>query len=140
MIATMKGNLEFYDAIYRDGNQYEVPMVMELHGNMWKCKADIVCDDMIIDIKTTSDINAFRWSAKKYNYDSQSYIYQQMFGKPLVFYVIDKGTNMLGIFEPSEEFVENGRIKVLEATAVYEQFFGKNAWDNIETYIVRDEL
>lgn len=140
LIDTMKGNLEFYDAIYRDGNQYEVPMVGEIFGHMWKGKADIICDDMIIDIKTTSNINDFRWSAKKYNYDSQAYIYQELFGKPLVFYVIDKSTGMMGIFEPSEDFIENGRSKVLEAISVYERFFSPTAWDNIDTYVIREEL
>ena len=50
---------------------YEVPMVTELFGNKWKGKADIVNHEekLIIDLKTTADIEKFQWSASKYNYE-----------------------------------------------------------------------
>ena len=49
--------------------EYEVPMITELFGNKWKGKADIVNHDekLIIDLKTTADIDKFQWSASKYN-------------------------------------------------------------------------
>ena len=57
--------------------EYEVPGVTEIFGNNWKGKADIVNHDerLVIDLKTTSDIDRFKWSASKFNYDSQAYIY-----------------------------------------------------------------
>jgi hypothetical protein len=140
LVDVMMGNMDFYDDIRNEGNEYEVPAVGEIEGKMWKGKADIVHPDMLIDIKTTSKISEFKWSARKYNYDSQCYIYQQLFGKPLVFYVIDKTNNMLGIFRPTEEFVKGGRDKVKRAVDVYDKFFGDNPTDDISFYYVEDYL
>lgn len=140
LVDVMMGNMDFYDDIRNDGNEYEVPAVGEIEGLMWKGKADIVHPEMLIDIKTTSKISEFKWSARKYNYDSQCYIYQQLFGKPLVFYVIDKTNEMLGIFRPTEEFVKGGRDKVKRAVEVYHKFFSDDATDDINFYYVEDYL
>lgn len=140
MVRVIKSNFFFYDNIYRDGNVYEEPAIMELFGHKFKGKADIVTDEIVIDIKTTSKISDFRWSAKKYNYDSQAYLYSQFFGKPLVFYVIDKTTHELGVFEPTEEFLLGGREKVLRAIEVYEKFFGDSPKEDINNFFIREDL
>jgi hypothetical protein len=140
LVTTMMANVDFYDDIRHDENQYEVPAVGEIEGVMWKGKADIVHPDMIIDLKTTSNIDDFKWSARKYNYDSQCYIYQQLFCKPLVFYVIDKTSNMLGIFRPTEEFIRGGADKVRRAVDVYNKFFGDNSTEDINYFYVEDYL
>jgi len=138
--SVMKSNFQFYNDIYRDGNLYEEPIIGEIKGLQWKAKADIVTSDCIIDLKTTSDINKFRWSAKSYNYDSQCYIYQQLFGKPLYFYVIDKESEQLGLFRPSEEFVKGGEAKVERAMEVYYRYFGANPTDDIDNYFINETL
>lgn len=140
LVSIIKGNIAFYDEIYRAGNEFEVPAVAEIQGMMWKGKADIVTDDSVIDLKTTSDIHKFKYSAKSYNYDSQCYIYQQLFGKPLVFYVIDKGTGVLGIFRPTEDFVKGGEIKVGKAIEVYNKYFSSNPTDDIVNYYIDEYL
>lgn len=140
LVSIMKGNITFFEEIYKDGNQYEVPNVGEIQGMMWKGKADIVTDTMVIDLKTTSDINKFRYSAKSYNYDSQCYIYQMLFGKPLVFYVVDKLTGQLGVFKPTDEFVGGGAIKVGRAIEVYNKYFSKNPSDDIANYFIEENL
>lgn len=140
LVSIIKGNFKFYEDIYADGNVYEEPATMELFGLPFKGKCDIICKDFLIDIKTTSDIDDFRWSARKYNYDSQSYIYQQLFNKPLIFYVICKKSHRLGIFTPSEDFILGGRTKVLQAVEVYNKFFGKNKTEDISNFIVEEEL
>lgn len=139
-VDNMIQNFEFFEGIREDGNQYEVPAIKEIKGKMWKGKADIVCKDILIDLKTTSNINDFKWSASKYNYDSQCYIYQKLFGKPLVFYVVDKTNGRLGIFKPTEEFIKRGEDKVERAIDVYEKFFGQNATEKIETYFINEYL
>lgn len=136
----MISNVDFYEQIRNEGNEYEVPAVGEIEGLMWKGKADIVHPDMLIDIKTTSSIADFKYSARKYNYDSQCYIYQELFGKPLVFFVIDKTSEMLGVFRPTEEFVKGGRDKVRRAVDVYNKFFSKDATDDIDYYYVEEYL
>jgi len=129
-----------FDKMTEETNQYEQPAIGNIKGMQWKGKADILCDDCIIDLKTTSNINDFKWSARKYNYDSQCYIYQQLFGRPLVFYVIDKNTKMLGVYEPSDEFVHYGEMKVEKAIEVYNKFFGDNPTEDINSFIIEETL
>ena len=104
-----------------DNVEYEVPGIQEIHGEMWKGKADIINHDekLIIDLKTTGDIDKFQFSAKKFNYDSQAYLYQELFGYEMVFVAIDKKTLQLGIYDCSNTFLEKGRDKVVEAIAQY---------------------
>ena len=136
----MKSNMIMFESIYQEGNLYEEPAIENIGGLMWKGKADIVCSDKLIDIKTTSSIQDFNWSAKKYNYDSQAWVYQQLFGKPLVFYVIDKTRDQLGIFTPSESFLERGKEKVFQAIEVYLKFYAENATEDVDQYIIHEEL
>ena len=140
LVSSIKGNIAFYDEIYRTGNQYEVPEFGEIHGRLWKGKADIVTEDCIIDLKTTSDIASFKWSARKYNYDSQCYIYQALFGKPLVFYVADKETHQLGIFRPTESFVKGGEQKVIRAIEAWKKYFGPDAAEDVDNHYIDEYL
>ena len=140
LVNVMMTNFELYEQIYLNDNVFEVPGVQQFNGVWWKGKADIISKDCIIDLKTTSNNKEFRFSAKKYNYDSQCYIYQNIFGKPLVFYAIDKKSAQVGIYESSDAFVRGGEEKVERALEVYEQFFGENATDDLNSYIIRETL
>ena len=105
--------------------EYEVPGVSQLFKYVWKGKADIINHDdkLVVDIKTTADINKFKSSAYRYNYDSQAYIYRKLFGYDMLFIVIDKNTHQLGIFDCSDEFYRSGEDKVLRAEEAYELFY-----------------
>jgi len=118
-------------------NEYEVPMIKELEGVTWKGKADIVNhnEKLVIDLKTTGDIDKFRWSANKFNYDSQAYIYSQLFGYEMLFIVIDKTTHQLGLFDCSPQFYENGLDKVRKAVEVYDLFFKTEDFDPKQYFI-----
>lgn len=140
LVSIIKGNIAFYDELYRAGNQFEVPQIGEIQGMMWKGKADILTEDSVIDLKTTSDIHKFKYNAKNYNYDSQCYIYQQLFGRPLIFYVIDKTTGVLGIFRPTEDFVKSGEAKVGKAIQVYNKYFSSTPTDDIVNYYIDEYL
>ena len=111
--------------------EYEMPGVAEIFGVMWKGKADIINHDekLIVDLKTTSDISAFPYSAKKYNYDSQAYIYKLLFGYDLVFIAVDKGSNQIGIFDCSDKFLLNGEDKVIRAVDAYKLFYETEGFD-----------
>ena len=113
--------------LIRNGDiEYEVPNVTNIGGNMWKGKADIINHDdrMIIDLKTTGNISAFRSSAYKYNYDSQAYIYTQLFkGYDFTFVVIDKTTLQIGVYDCSSSFYQSGQEKVEQANLNYDLFF-----------------
>ena len=140
LVGSLIGNFHMYDLIYAYQNDYEVPAIGEVCGHMFKGKADIECPDMLIDLKTTSNLNDFRYSARKYNYDSQAYIYQTLFGKPLVFIAIDKTSHMMGIYRLSEEFVKGGRAKVEQAMEVYDKFYGDNPSEDIASFVHEEEL
>jgi len=140
LVTKMLSNYTFFEDIRNEDNEYEVPAVGDIKGEMWKGKADIVHPDMLIDLKTTSNIDDFKWSARKYNYDSQAYIYQSLFGKPLVFYAIEKGTGRLGIYRPTEDFLKRGEEKVVQAIDIYRKFFADNASENINDYYIEEEL
>ena len=112
--------------------EYEEPGVTTLFGNKWKGKADIINHDekLIIDLKTTSDIEKFRWSASKYNYDSQAYIYSKLFhGYEFLFMVIDKQTQQIGLYDCSPQFYERGAKKVEAASEQYDLFYKNENFD-----------
>ena len=118
-------------------NDFEVPMVTELFGNKWKGKADIVNhnEKLIIDLKTTADIEKFQWSASKYNYDSQAYIYSKLFGYEFLFIVIDKNTHQIGMFDCSPQFYEKGEDKVRKASEAYDLFYKTEDFDPKQYFI-----
>ena len=105
---------------------YEEPRVQKIHGQMWKGKADIVNHDdkLVIDLKTTSDINSFKRSAYRWNYDSQAYIYSKLF------IVIDKETHQIGLFDCSPDFYAKGEDKVRRACDAYELFYQTDNFDH----------
>ena len=125
------------DLITLGNVEYEVPMVTELFGNQWKGKADIVNHDekLVIDLKTTADIDKFQWSASKFNYDSQAYIYSKLFGYEMLFIVIDKTTHTIGIFDCSPEFYERGENKVRKASEAYDLFYKTKDFDPKQYFI-----
>lgn len=152
----MTSNMTLFDLIYAEGNEYEVPGLATIMNEQWKGKADIINhnsfeldmggevryfeDGAIIDIKTSSDIDKFLYSAKSYNYDSQAYIYQRMFNKPLFFIVIDKRNGRLKIADCSPAFIESGKEKVEKAIEVYHKFFSDEKTEDIDNYIFRETL
>ena len=118
-------------------NDHEEPGLVELYGNMWKGKADIVNHEekLVIDLKTTSDIDKFQWSANKFNYDSQAYIYSSMFDYEMLFIVIDKTTHQIGMFDCSQTFYERGEEKVSKASEAYDLFYKTKDFDPKQYFI-----
>ena len=125
------------DLIQLGNVEYEVPMITELFNNKWKGKADIVNHDekLIIDLKTTADIEKFQWSASKFNYDSQAYIYSKLFGYEMLFIVIDKNTHQIGMFDCSPQFYERGEEKVSKASEAYDLFYKTKEFDPKQYFI-----
>jgi len=117
--------------------EYEIPNIKEIEGVMWKGKADIINHEerLVIDLKTTGDIDRFQWSAKKFNYDSQAYIYSQLFGYEMLFIVIDKKTHQIGMFDCSPKFYETGKEKVKKAVEVYDLFYKTEDFDPSQYFI-----
>lgn len=148
LVKKMLGNIDFFELIRAEGNLYEVPNIMTYSSviddnhsvTQWKGKADIIGKDYVIDLKTTSNIDDFKWNARKYNYDSQAYIYQRLFGKPMMFLVIEKQSGRMGMFTGNQDFYDRGQDKMYKAIEVYHKFFGDNPKLDIKNYYVEQEI
>lgn len=109
------------------GARTEVPAIGEIFDIPFRAKADVLGGDYIVDLKTTSgDLQKFRWSADKWNYDMQMYIYCTLFDisyKNFTFVVVDKFSKALGVFECSKDFYESGKHKTQQAINIYKSFF-----------------
>ena len=92
----------------------------------FRAKADVLGKNSLVDLKTTADIKAFPYSAKKYGYDVQAYIYCQLFKrdyKDVRFIAVDKASLDIGIYDVSEEFYMEGEKKTEAACEIYRTFF-----------------
>lgn len=102
---------------------------------------DFLDRDRIVDLKTTTNIKDFSWSANKYGYDVQCYLYCNLFKKQYKdfhFLVLDKGSLDIGIFNCSEEFYYRGEEKVQKALDLYNKFFIEGA--DLDNYCLTGEL
>ncbi len=132
---------ELWQEFTRDA-EFEKPGFGILHGYPFRAKADVLGVDFLADLKTTSDLKAFKWSAKKYSYDVQLYIYCNLFKtdfKDFYFFVIDKSTGDLGIYDCAESFYKSGKNKLEYGIKVFEQYF-INKEIELNEYVVRDTL
>ena len=120
--------------------EYEVPQIAMIDGIPVRAKADIIKRNTIIDLKTTTGIKDFRYSADKYSYDLQAWLYKEMFGVDnFVFVVIDKGSLDIAIFECSDEFYEKGKQKFEQGISNYKYFFQTEGVD-LDQYVLRGVL
>ena len=125
------------DLIDNSQTEYEKPGIINMFNNNWKGKADIVNHEekLVIDLKTTADIDKFQWSASKFNYDSQAYIYSKLFGYEFLFIVIDKNTHQIGMFDCSPQFYERGEENVRKASESYDLFYKTKDFDPKQYFI-----
>ena len=125
---------------YMNKAQFEVPAIAMIQDIPFRAKADILKGNTIVDLKTTTGLNEFRYSAAKYSYDLQAYLYREMFGVDnFIFVAIDKGSLDIGIFECSDEFYESGKRKLEQGIANYKYFFGEEEVD-LNQYVLRGIL
>jgi len=106
--------------------EFEVPVIGDVMDFPFRGKADVLGKNRIVDLKTTTDIKAFPYSAKKYSYDVQCYLYSNLFGidyKDFVFLVMDKKSLDIGIYYCSEEFYHSGEQKIEKALEIYDNYF-----------------
>jgi len=137
------------DAFYRNEHakelitkaEFEIPAIDNVLGMPFRGKADVLGTNRIVDLKTTTDIKGFSYSANKYGYDVQCYLYCNLFGKShkdFYFLVLDKGSLDIGIFNCSEEFYFRGEEKVEKALDLYNKFFIEGA--DLDNYCLTGEL
>ena len=137
MSKKMLGNEICQELINGKNVEYEKPMITKIGKYIWKGKCDVLNhnEKLVIDLKTTADINKFRNSAFRYNYDSQAYVYRKLFGYDMLFIVIDKTTHQIGMFDCSDEFYASGKDKVERAMEAYDLFFKTKDFDPKQYFI-----
>lgn len=126
MKALMNSVVECVDAYdLLKGGLAEVPAIGVIDGIPFRGKADYLCSDHIVDLKTTADIDGWLWTARnKYHYDMQAYIYKKLFNvSRFTFLVVEKITGAIAIYETKPETFESGGIKVLSAIKKYKEHF-----------------
>tara|TARA_R100001509_G_scaffold144047_1_gene100166 strand:+ start:178 stop:954 length:777 start_codon:yes stop_codon:yes gene_type:complete len=138
------------DAFYRNEHakelitkaEFEIPAIDNVLGFPFRGKADVLADNRIVDLKTTSSsVKDFSYSAQKYSYDVQCYLYCNLFKKDFksfYFLVLDKKSLDIGIFNCSEEFYYRGEEKVEKALDLYNKFFIEGA--DLDNYCLTGEL
>jgi len=137
------------DAFYRNEHakelitkaEFEIAAIDNVLDFPFRGKADVLATNRIVDLKTTTNIKDFSWSANKYGYDVQCYLYCNLFNKEykdFYFLVLDKGSLDIGIFNCSEEFYYRGEQKVEKALDLYNKFFIEGA--DLDNYCLTGEL
>ena len=124
---------------YLNKAKFEVPIAGEVMGMPFRGKADVIKGNTLIDLKTSADLNTFRYSADKYGYDLQAWLYLKLFNKDkFTFLVIDKASTDIGIFDVSEEFLARGENKFRQAVDNYKYFFQEE--NDLDQYVMRGIL
>jgi len=120
-------------------SEFEVPAIEMIEGLAFRGKADIIQGNTICDIKSTADLSTFRYSADKYGYDLQAWLYLKLFNKDkFIFLVIDKASTDIGIFDVSDEFLARGENKFRQAVDNYKYFFQEE--NDLDQYVMRGIL
>lgn len=137
-------NEEFADALQGNiqENEIEEPMIGELFGYWFKGKSDRINQHrgFIADIKTTKSLSSFVSNFRKYGYHSQAYIYQHLFGLPVRFYVICKESGRLGIYDVSEETLNEAEDYIKYSLDNMELYYGENPTLSIEQFYQYQEI
>ena len=137
IVDKVHANAEVNELVLGNKVKYEVPAIGRLFSEEveWKGKADIVHSDLIVDLKTTSNIKGFAKSVRMYNYDSQAYIYSTLFDRPMKFVAVDKNTGVAGIFDVSDFTLLDGKSKAEIAEENYIKYILKKT-DSIENHTI----
>ena len=124
---------------------YELSGIDVIGDIPFRAKADAITKDrnVIIDLKTTSGgVSEFKWSAKKYKYGLQAWLYKEIFGADeFIFLVVDKLTKDIGIFECSDSFLSQGQDDVARGIEIYKEYIANpKSKQLIDNYVVRGIL
>ncbi len=125
-----------------NNSDFEVAEVADVMGFPFRAKADILGNNSTMyDLKSTSSIEGWKYSADKYGYDVQAFLYCQIFDilpDRMGFIIIDKGSLDIGYAQVTEEFYLRGAAKVKRALEIYEEWFMQEA--DLDQYYLNIEL
>ena len=118
-------DIEAYPYIRNSNVEYELPGYGIIEDLPFKGKADIINHDLklVVDLKTTADIESFEDKITQWNYDSQAYIYEQLFGYDFAWIACCKRSERIKVVQNIDEYKESGRDKVERAAKIYKEWF-----------------
>lgn len=117
----------------------EKAFLFEINGVELKGKVDILREDEVGEIKTSSQAKTlleFREEAYDRDYDMQAYFYMQASGKKRHFFIVVNTVEPFNVmvYTTSPEMIESGRKKAYEATDRYRKYIlAKQEWNEEET-------
>ena len=121
---------------------FEQAEIGEVFGFPFRAKADILSNNSeMYDLKSTASLQGWKYSADKYGYDVQAFLYCQLFDilpSRMGFIVIDKGSLDIGYAQVTEEFYERGMLKVKKALQTYEDWFMQET--DLDQYYINIEI
>ena len=127
------------------GSKFEVPEIGTINCDgvefPFRAKADILKANEMYDLKSTSALQGWKYSAEKFSYDVQCFLYCELFSiepENMGFIVIDKGSLDIGYAQCTEEFHLKGGLKVKRALETYEEWFMQEA--DLDQYYINIEL
>jgi len=138
------------DALFRNemvleklsNSTFEQAEIGEVFGFPFRAKADILSNNSeMYDLKSTASLQGWKYSADKYGYDVQAFLYCQLFDilpSRMGFIVIDKGSLDIGYAQVTEEFYERGMLKVKKALQTYEDWFMQET--DLDQYYINIEI
>tara|TARA_R100000742_G_C4278642_1_gene101734 strand:+ start:1698 stop:2474 length:777 start_codon:yes stop_codon:yes gene_type:complete len=123
--------------------EFEQAEIGEVFGFPFRAKADVLTNNSeMYDLKSTASLQGWKYSADKYGYDVQAFLYCTLFDilpSKMGFIVIDKGSLDIGYAQVTDEFYERGMMKVKKALATYEEWFMREGAD-LDQYYINIEL
>ena len=112
--------------IYSDTTEFEVPQIAMFNGLPIKGKCDIIdhTNKVIIDIKTTSDLDGFHTKIDEWNYNVQAALYAKALypDYDFRFLAMDKNTNKAGVFDMTPSSFEKGLEKLYRCTNLLKHY------------------
>ena len=110
-IDMLKSSLEssFEYHVMEDITEVEVPFTGTFDGTPLKCKVDALTDRYLVDLKTTSNIDAVEFTAKHFGYHISAYQYWMLTRKVMYFLYVEKKTGRVKLVMPDKKFYEDGR-------------------------------
>lgn len=114
--------------------------VSEIHGVLCKGQADVLGDDFITDLKTTSDASSYGFSRSVYNYGYhvQSAFYCELFGRRDFYFVAIEtdAPYAVAVYKMSDEYLDLGRKLVEKYLNIYKQCRASDIWPSYENSVL----
>ena len=119
-------NEEAKSILHAEGNEFEVPQVAYFNGLPIKGKCDIINHEkkVIIDLKTTSDLDSFGEKIDMWNYNVQAALYAKALfpDYDFRFVAVDKQTDRIGVFDMNKSSFETGLKKLYKCTNLWKHY------------------